>query len=290
MNNIGEGRGMKRSGLVKAAIGILAFLVIAFLTVFFFVSSALKDFKVQVMDFDQELNLRKPVQVKTEPTILFLGNSMTYFNDLPTVFLNLSQSGGFAAEVYELTEGSYRLEYFADETDEVGVQACDTLKNYDWDYVVLQEQSGISTMGAEEHMYPAARTLDSMIREANGESVFLMTWAYKEGFSLPLLGFEFNNTREEMQTQMAQNYMNIANELEALLAPAGIAFMRCSFDYPEIELWDEDGNHPSMAGTYLAACVLYQVLYDQSPGELSYTADLDRQTASKLQLVAAGIR
>ncbi len=281
---------MKRSGLVKAAIGILVFLVIIFLTGYFYISSALKGFKVQVMDFDQELNLRKPVQVKTEPTILFLGNSMTYFNDLPTVFMNLSRSGGFAAEVYALTEGSYRLEYFADETDEVGAQACDALENYDWDYVILQEQSGISTMGAEEHMYPAARTLDSMIREANGESVFLMTWAYKEGFSFRLLGLELKNTREEMQTEMAQNYSNIATELDALLAPAGIAFMRCSSKYPEIELWDEDGNHPSQAGTYLAACVLYQVLYDQSPGELSYTADLDRQTASKLQLVAAGIR
>ncbi len=281
---------MKRSVLVKLGVGIFVFLVIAFLTGYFFISSALKGFKVQVMDFDQELNLRKPAQVKTEPTILFLGNSMTYFNDLPTVFMNLSRSGGFAAEVYELTEGSYRLEYFADETDEVGAQVYDALKSYDWDYVILQEQSGISTIGAEEHMYPAARTLDSMIREANGESVFLMTWAYREGFSLPLLGLEFKNTREEMQTQMAQNYGDIAAELDALLAPAGIAFMRCSANYPEIELWDEDGNHPSPAGTYLAACVLYQVLYDQSPGELGYTADLDRQTASKLQLVAAGIQ
>lgn len=281
---------MKRSVLVKLGIGILAFLVIIFLTGYFFISSALKGFKVQVMDFDQELNLRKPAQVKTEPTILFLGNSMTYFNDLPTVFMNLSRSGGFAAEVYELTEGSYRLEYFADETDEVGAQVYDALKSYDWDYVILQEQSGISTIGAEEHMYPAARTLDSMIREANGESVFLMTWAYREGFSLPLLGLEFKNTREEMQTQMAQNYGDIATELDALLAPAGIAFMRCTANYPEIELWDEDGNHPSPAGTYLAACVLYQVLYDQSPGELGYTADLDRQTALKLQLVAVGIQ
>lgn len=281
---------MKRSRLVKAAIGILAVLVFVFLAGYFLIFSSLKGEKIQVMDFDQELNLRKPAQVKTDPAILFLGNSMTYFNDLPTVFLNLSRSGGFEAEVYELTEGSYRLEYFADETDEIGAQAWDALKNYDWDYVILQEQSGVSTIEAEEHMFPAARTLDSMVREANGESVFLMTWAYKEGFSFQLLGLELKNTKEEMQTQMAQNYMNIANELDALLAPAGIAFMRCSPDYPEIELWDEDGNHPSPAGTYLAACVLYQVLYDQSPGELDYTADLDRQTASKLQLVAAGIR
>ena len=83
---------MKRSRLVKIAIGILAVLIIIFLAGYFLLSSALKGEKIQVMDFDQELNLRKPAQVKTDPAILFLGNSMTYFNDLPTVFLNLSQS------------------------------------------------------------------------------------------------------------------------------------------------------------------------------------------------------
>lgn len=281
---------MKRSKLVKVVIGILAVLVLVFLAGYFLIFTAITGGKIQVMDFNQELNLKKPAQVKTDPVILFIGNSMTFANDLPTVFMDLSQSGGFAPEVYEITEGYYQLNFFADETDEVGAQACDALKNYNWDYVILQENTGISTMEAEEKMYPAARTLDSMIRKANGESVFLMTWAFKEGFSVPVLGMEYKNTREEMQTKMAQSYTNIAKELDSLLAPAGIAFMRCSSQYPEIELWDEDGNHPSPAGTYLAACVLYQVLYNQSPSELSYTADLDRQTASKLQLVAAGIR
>ncbi|WP_077609278.1 SGNH/GDSL hydrolase family protein [Clostridium sp. Marseille-P2415] len=281
---------MKSSKLKKVIIGFLAVLVIIFIAGYFLIANALKGEKIQVMDFDQELNLKKPVQVKTDPAILFLGNSMTYVNDLPTVFMYLSQSGGFVPDVYELTEGSYRLEYFADETDEMGAQVYDALKNYNWDYVILQEQSGIAAMGAEESMYPAARTLDSMIRNAKGESVFLMTWAYKEGYSFNLLGLELKNTREEMQTQMAQNYMSIANELDAMLAPAGIAFMRCTDSYPEIELWDEDMNHPSPAGTYLTACVLYKVLYDQSPEGLGYLAGLDAQTAAKIQLVAAGIK
>lgn len=282
---------MKRSKFKKAVIVILAVLGIIFLAGYFLLSRAIKGEKVQVMDFNQDLNLKKAAEpVKTAPAILFLGNSMTYTNDLPTTFLNLSQSGGFSPEVYELTEGAYQLGYFADETDEMGAQVYDALKNYTWDYVIMQEQSGISTVGAEDSMFPAARTLDSMIRKAGGESVFLMTWAYKEGYSFNLLGLELKNSREEMQTKMAQNYMSISNELDAMLAPAGIAFMRCASSYPEIELWDEDLNHPSPAGTYLTACVLYKVLYNQSPEGLGYLADLDAQTAAKLQLVAAGIK
>lgn len=282
---------MKSSKLKKAVIVIIVAVVIIFVAGYFLLTRAIKGEKVQVMDFNQELNLKKAAEpVKTEPTILFLGNSMTYYNDLPTTFLDLSQSGGFAPDVYELTEGYYRLEYFADETDEMGAQVYDALKNYTWDYVILQEQSGISTMAAEDSMFPAARTLDSMIRKAGGESVFLMTWAYKEGYSFNLLGLELKNTKEEMQTKIAHNYMSISNELNAMLAPAGIAFMRCASSYPEIELWDEDMNHPSPAGTYLAACVLYKVLYDQSPEGLGYSGDLDEQTAQKLQTVAAGIQ
>lgn len=280
---------MKKSIIVKIVVGILIFVCVVYGALVFFISNLFKSGNVPVMDFNEELHLKRPAEVKASPTILFLGNSMTYINDLPEVFGLLSQSGGFEPEVYDLTEGSYRLQYFADETDEVGAQVYAALESYTWDYVVLQEQSGIATMGGEDLMYPAARTLDEMIRSAEGESVFLMTWAYKDGFAHKFLGVNVEKTTEEMQTMIAGNYRNIAGELDALLAPAGIAFMRCAKLYPEIELWDEDKTHPSPAGTYLAACVLYRVLYDQSPEGLSYTADLNGETALKLQLVAAGI-
>lgn len=282
------GVSMKKSVWMKAGIGIIILVGVVFAGVFFLISSCANSLKVNVMNFDQELNLKKPAEVKTKPIILFLGNSMTYVNDLPTVFERLSLSGGFAPEIYELTEGSYRLAYFADETDEIGAEALDAIENYTWDYVVMQEQSGISAFG-QEVMFPAARTLDNKVRAGGGQSVFLMTWAYKDGVSRKLLGSEFGNTREEMQTLMAENYLNISKERNALLAPAGIAFMRCANTNPDIELWDADRTHPSMAGTYLAACTLYKVLYEQSPEGLSYPEELDGFTALKLQKIAAGM-
>lgn len=279
-----------KSTIKKIVIIVLAVFAVLLIGGYLLISSALKREKVQPMDFTQNLDLKKPDPVKDQPSVLFLGNSMTYTNDLPSVFTQLSQSGGFMADVYELTEGSYRLEYFADRDDEVGSQVYDALENYTWDYVILQEQSGIATMG-EETMYSAARTLNSLIRQAQGEPVFLMTWAFKEGISIDLLaGLKYKESRDEMQTEIASHYINIAKELDAMLAPAGIAFMRCTSQFPEIELWDEDENHPSPAGTYLSACVLYNTLYDQSPEGLTYLGDLDEQTAGKLQLIAAGIK
>lgn len=272
----------------KKSVAVILIICSVLLSSCSFVANLLRDEKVEVMDFSQPLELKKPVQpVKKNPSILFIGNSFTYYHKLPSVFLELSVSGGFEPAVYDLTAGSYRLEMFADEDDEVGSQVYDALENYEWDYVVLQEQSRIPAMVPEELMYPAARTLDTMIRRANGETVFFMTWAYKEGDSFEVLGKEHTSTREEMQTKLAQGYIKIADELDSMLVPAGIAFVRCASQHPDIELWDEDLNHSSPAGTYLAACVFYASLFGQSPAGLAYTAELDAQTAAILQQAAA---
>lgn len=245
---------------------------------------------MDVMDFDKKLELKKPEKpVNKSPNILFLGNSFTYANDLPGTFIELSVSGGYDAYYDELSDGGYHLSYFADPSDELGADFYEICSNYKLDYVILQEQSRLPTLeyDTNKEMYPAARILDETIKQAGGQSVFLMTWAYKDGDDLTEYGIDTVTTREEMQTQLAQSYMGIADELDALLSPAGIAFIRSADAYPEIELWDEDGMHPSPAGTYLAACTLYATVYDESPVGITYTAQLDEDTALKLQQIAS---
>jgi hypothetical protein len=55
---------------------------------------------------------------------------------------------------------------------------------------------------------------------------------------------------------------------------------------PGIELWQSDQSHPSQAGTYLAACVFYATLFDQSPVGLSYHGGLSDGDAHALQSAA----
>lgn len=244
----------------------------------------------KVMDFDAPLTLKKPAEpVKESPEVLFLGNSFTFYNDLPQTFLELSYEGGFSPEVYDYTEGYYQLRMFADPQDELGAEVYDALENYSWDYVILQDHSLLPAIQAEELMYPAARTLDKMAKDAGGCSVFLMTWAYRDGYDLSEMGLDTQATREEMQTQLSKSYTAIADELDALLCPAGIAFMRSIAQHPDIDLWDEeDGQHPSEAGSYLAACCMYATIYNESPVGLTYLAEnLDADTAAKLQQIAS---
>jgi hypothetical protein len=57
--------------------------------------------------------------------------------------------------------------------------------------------------------------------------------------------------------------------------------------HPELDLWQGDGSHPNSYGTYLAACVFYAVIFQESPEGFTYYAELTEEVANTLQTAAA---
>lgn len=237
--------------------------------------------KVPVMDFHAKVEWKAPDPAAgKKPRILFVGNSHTFYNNFSGMFVNIADALGHKADVHELSAGYYSLKQFADTGDRGGEVLDQTLSGMKWDFVILQENtsSALSSV-AEKEMFPPARILDEKIRASGAQTVFLMTWAPKKGVK--------NMKREAAQSDIASCYMTIADELGSLLIPAGVGFMRCAKLYPEIELWNQDGQHPSPEGSYLAACLTYALIYQESPQDCSYTGDLDEDVARKLQGVAS---
>ena len=73
-------------------------------------------------DFNQTLSLKIPEPAAGEsPRILFVGNSHTYSNDLPTIFSQMAEAMGHGSDVQELTQGAYTLTEFADPEDELEI-------------------------------------------------------------------------------------------------------------------------------------------------------------------------
>jgi hypothetical protein len=99
-----------------------------------------------------------------------------------------------------------------------------------------------------------------------------MSWAYAD--------------KPEMTAQLAEAYTTAGNENKALVIPAGLAFAKSIGKQPELNLYAPDKRHPSLAGTYLASCVVFAALTGRSPVGNSYLAGIDAQTASFLQNVA----
>jgi hypothetical protein len=102
--------------------------------------------------------------------------------------------------------------------------------------------------------------------------VLFMSWAYKD--------------KPEMTAQLAEQYTVAGNANDALVIPAGLAFARAIARRPELELYQPDKRHPSLAGTYLAACTAYASLYGKSPAGSTYSAGLPRELAEFLQATA----
>lgn len=243
--------------------------------------------KAEPIDFQADMEWKIPdPAAKEKPRILFVGNSHIFYNNLSGMFVQIAKSFGNGDNVYELTKGYYTLKKFADPEDSVGAKLKQVLTKQKWDFVILQENTSVALSDkAEEEMFPYARILDEEIRANGAQTAFLMTWAPREGATK---GFRTQNC-EELQNILANHYLEISGELESLVIPAGVSFMRCMEEYPEIELWDPDGQHPSPAGAYLTACTAYAVIFQKSPENCTFTGNLEMEEALKLQKIAADV-
>jgi hypothetical protein len=209
--------------------------------------------------------------------VLFLGNSHTYVNDLPTVFRELARSDGRNVETGVVANGGETLAEHAAAPESIAA-----IRGTSWAFVVLQEQSEIPAFEAlrQSQMYPAGRSLAGMIRAAGATPILLETWAHRDG--LP----DQRISNPEMQAAISEGYRVLGAELGVAVAPAGDVWQVAQRRDPRLALWQADGNHPTLAGTYLAACVLYGRIFNASPAGIADTAGLPPDVAGLLQVVA----
>ena len=197
----------------------------------------------------------KPRQIR----VLFVGNSYTYFNNLPEIFTKLAEAGHQAAVVASMeAPGGWRLK----DHWEKGA-ALKALHEDKWNFVVLQEQStlgvnyflqGRPRIAGDELFRPYARRWAAEARKTGAVPVFYLTWARK--------------ATPEDQAALNYFYTRAARENGAAVAPVGIAWTQVRKEQPELELYYQDGSHPSPAGSYLAACTLYAAIFHQTPAGL----------------------
>ncbi len=211
--------------------------------------------------------------------ILFIGNSHTYVNELPMTFTALAASGKQPVETGMYAPGGWTLTQHAESNE-----LWDLIRSTKWNYVVVQEQSQIpaAVESRAMTMYPAARTLVGRIRKVGATPLFFETWARRDGWPENAMP-----TYEIMQNQVKLGYAEIAHELLVRVVPAGDAWQSALKQDPSLALWQEDGIHPTEAGTYLAACVFYAVIFKESPEGLSYRGNLSKAIVQELQAVAA---
>lgn len=225
-------------------------------------------------------------QINKKINALFLGNSYTYVNDLPLLVSKLALANNDTLIYDSNTPGGYTFQnHFTDviTNAKINVSA--------WKYVILQAQSqepSFSPAQVFNQTLPYARKLDSLIKHNNSctNTVFYETWGRKNGDASNCGSYPPVCTYLGMQDRLKQSYKKFADTCNAVMSPVGEAFRKSIALNPGLELYSLDESHPSLEGSYLAACVFYEVLFQKSVLSNTFLSTLNPTTASFLQQVA----
>lgn len=208
--------------------------------------------------------------------VLFIGNSYTSVNDLPNMLCRVSVS---ANKPY-----SYSTDYANTPGGATFQQHCSgrsmsLIQQGDWDYVVLQEQSQLPSFPinqVEVECFPYAQELVDSVYAHNPCAVpmFYMTWGRENGDQQNAQYYPPLGTYEGMDSLLYERYMMMKEQNDAAVSPVGRVWRYIRTHYPEIDLYDSDGSHPSLAGTYVAACTFFTVIHQSNPMEITYNPGL----------------
>lgn len=218
----------------------------------------------------------------TTVKVLFIGNSLTYINNLPGMVADIARPHGDRV-IYDLyAPGGARLKHHASNPE-----VLKKIKGKFWDFVVFQEQSqypGFSDKQLSKDVLPYAKRLTEAVKSADDRSdvVFYMTMARRNGdpdnqnVSSELL------TYEGMQKRVNRCYLEMGKSNKALIAPVGEVWRTIRQEKPGLNLYS-DNSHPNRIGTYLAACVFYVAFFGKASVGSSIPDGVDRASAQYIQ-------
>jgi hypothetical protein len=200
---------------------------------------------------------------QAQQRILFIGNSLTYYND--GVYSHLEKLIPSVKADKAVVGGAYFKSLWEQhrETREAIARR--------YDIVVLQEDLPETTI-ADFRAY-APRFVEE-IKKTGARPVLLMAWAYRR---LGWISAE----------KIAEEHRDMGKQLGVDVAPVGVAWERILKERPDVNLFLEDFEHPNMNGTYLSTLVVYATVFKANPVGLKYVpTGVTPETAAYLQKVA----
>jgi hypothetical protein len=177
--------------------------------------------------------------------VLMIGNSLTWYNDLPGMVQTVGEAAGKDLSVRSVAKSNYALEdHWADG------DALAAIESADWDVVVLQQ--GPSSLALNRiHLREWSERFDTVIRGIGARPALYMVWP------------EFS--RLNAWDAVTLSYTGAAEAVDGLLFPVGEAWRMAWTRNAGLGLYGPDSFHPSKLGSALGALVIFQALFDESP-------------------------
>ena len=193
--------------------------------------------------------------------VLFIGNSLSYSNDLPKMVISLTAGRKIAFQVESVAKPNYSLEDHWNDGE-----ALHAIRQGGWDVVILQ-QGPSALPESRENLLTWARKFNEVIRQAGAVPAFLAVWPSKDRIG------DFDRVLE--------SYRLAAKETAGIFIPAGAAWRAALHE--SVPVYGPDGFHPSRQGSYLAALVIVGALCE--PCRVSnFPADINISAAEAAPL------
>lgn len=171
--------------------------------------------------------------------VLFIGNSHTFFNDMPEMLRQLAAAKGIEIEAVQNTSGGMGLEWQARQFD---VRYNILFGQYD--YIVLQHVA--HPFPGEVSLREGAEAVLKFVRLTSAQPVGYMTWSEEK--------------YPEKQQEQTEAWLKLIGEQGLIAAPVGPVWHKLRHHPANLPLFFRDGEHAAPLGSYLIACVFFAVL------------------------------
>ena len=250
-----------------------------------------------------------------EINVLFVGNSLTYYNDMPQKLQDMLDEKDLKIRIDQITYPGFSLSrhlgnivVFTSENKvntrkkEEGeiTETKKKLKEKKWDIIILQT-GGIAVLIPESVKYqvdPAIKKIKTIVNNQDTRFILFNTWTTKEKYPTkycytgmmldqnldPNKDFcspEIENSAHYLKL-LNTSFENIAKENSLERTNHGDIFQKVFDNYPELKILEDD-MHPSDNGAFLSASIFYEMITNKSAGELNYTGNLNNSDAETLK-------
>ena len=249
--------------------------------------------------------------------VLIVGNSLTYYHNMPQTLqeilketdphINIEQStfpgmplSGHLNQIITSSsesEVSTRLKMTGEKTETEK-----KIEEKKWDIIILQTGT-ISVLIPENRRYKINNAISDIRRLVNNPKckfILFNTWASKDEYpkeycypctlidesieSAKCCSPVINNLRQEVSV-INEAYEKLATDNNLIRSDNGTKFFETQLKHPEIELYD-DNSHPSKFGSFLNACIFYQMLTDKKASALNYNGEIEPEKSKLLKDMA----
>ena len=191
-------------------------------------------------------------QVKKDTlSVLFIGNSYTYYSNMPHLVALISDSTKIKLITSKSTAGGAKLSdhWYGNK----GLKSKEAISSGKYDIVVLQGSSSEAVKKKEEFL-KYSKKLSDLVKASGAKPYLYVTWPPKQ---IP-----------QFQEKITESYQQASKESDCGLVMVGEAWKLAKTLRPDIQLFLPDGSHPTDIGAFLTACAFVNTFSKELPKNL----------------------